>query len=254
MFSFWITRADPHREAAVLVLASAALAAPIPADTEQLILGLAAHADSSTATLQRFVRSDGDWQPVGDPLPARIGREGMAWGIGLHPPQPGLQKVEGDWRAPAGVFTIGDALGDVLLSEPMAWPMLTVTERTLWVEDSSSPHYNQHLVVPPGRPLTDWESSQRMRRGDPAHRLKVAIAHNTSPPVSGSGSAIFFHIWRSDGAEPTAGCTALSAANLEMLMRWLRPDAVPVFVLLSTADHALLSVEWNLPTLQQPAP
>jgi len=98
-------------------------------------------------------------------LPARIGREGMAGGIGLHPPQPGLQKVEGDWRAPAGVFTIGDALGDVLLSEPMAWPMLTVTERPLWVEDSSSPHYNQHLVVPPGRSITDWESSQRMRRG-----------------------------------------------------------------------------------------
>jgi len=39
-----------------------------------------------------------------------------------------------------------------------------------------------------------------------------------------------------------------------MLMHWLRPDAVPVFVLLSTADHAQLSAEWSLPTLQQPAP
>ncbi|MDG1482346.1 MAG: L,D-transpeptidase family protein [Myxococcota bacterium] len=238
----------------MIFFASAALAAPIPADTEQLILGLAAHVDSSAATLQRFVRSDTGWQPVGSQVSARIGRAGMAWGLGLHPTQPGLQKVEGDWRAPAGVFTIGEALGDVLLSEPMAWPMLTVTERTLWVEDASSPYYNQHRVVPPGRPLTDWESSQRMRRGDPAHRLKVAIAHNTSPPVSGSGSAIFFHIWRGDGAKPTAGCTAMSAADLEALMRWLEPDAVPVFVLLSAADHAQLSAEWGLPALPQHAP
>jgi L,D-peptidoglycan transpeptidase YkuD (ErfK/YbiS/YcfS/YnhG family) len=239
---------------AVISLASAALAAPIPADTEQVILGLAEHANSSTATLQRFVRTDAGWQSIGSSVSARIGRAGMAWGIGLHPPQPGLQKVEGDWRTPAGVFTLGEALGDALLSEPLAWPMVEVTERTLWVEDAASPHYNQYLVVPPDRPLTDWESSQRMRRGDPAHRLKVVIEHNTSPPVSGSGSAIFFHIWRRDGDVPTAGCTAMPAADLESLMRWLQPEAMPVFVLLSAADHARLSEKWDLPALPQHAP
>lgn len=231
----------------MLIFATAALAAPIPADTDQLILGLTEHADSSSATLQRYVRTETGWQPVSPPIPARIGAEGLAWGIGLHPPQPGLQKVEGDWRAPAGVFRIGEALGDELLSEPLDWPMVTVTERTLWVEDATSPLYNRRHVVPADRPLTEWETSQRMRLGDPAHRLKVVIEHNTAPPVAGSGSAIFFHIWRRDGAAPTAGCTAMAAGELESLVRWLLPEAAPVFALLTAADHARLAEDWGLP-------
>ncbi len=238
----------------MIFLASAALAAPIPDGTEQLLLGLTEHNDSSSATLQRFVRTDTGWQAVSPPSPARIGREGVAWGIGLHPQQPGLQKVEGDWRAPAGVFLVGEALGDVLLSEPLAWPMVAVTERTLWVEDATSPLYNQRHVVPTGRPLSDWETGQRMRLNDPAHRLKVVIEHNTAPPIAGSGSAIFFHIWRRDGAAPTAGCTAMPAGELESLVRWLMPEAAPVFVLLTVADHARLAEDWGLPGLPQTAP
>ncbi|MFT5681253.1 MAG: L,D-peptidoglycan transpeptidase YkuD (ErfK/YbiS/YcfS/YnhG family) [Myxococcota bacterium] len=237
----------------VLFLLSAALAAPIPTNTTQLILGLAADADSSSATLQRYQRTESGWDAVGEPLPARIGREGLAWGIGLHPEQPGRQKVEGDWRAPAGAFQVGLALGDAPLSPAPSWPMETVTERTLWVEDPTSPLYNQRHLVPGDRPLTEWETNQRMRLGDPAHRLKVVIEHNTDPPVSGSGSAIFFHIWRRDGGSPTAGCTAVPASELESLTRWLEPTAAPVFVLLTQADHARLRSTWGLPELSSPS-
>ena len=40
--------------------------------------------------------------------PVSVGRNGAAWGLGLHAAQPqGPQKQEGDGRAPAGVFTLG---------------------------------------------------------------------------------------------------------------------------------------------------
>lgn len=232
----------------MLLILCAALAGPIPEETTQLILGTAQHADDSAATLQRFQREGQAWLPVGAPIPARLGREGLAWGIGLHPPQQGRQKAEGDWRAPAGAFRVGMAFGDDLLTPPPAWPMTPVTPRSLWVEDPTSALYNQHVVVPEGRALTDWEDGQRMRMGDDAHRLKAVIEHNTAAPAPGAGSAIFFHIWRRDGAAHTAGCTAMPAEAMESLLRWLQPEATPVFVLLTAEDHTRLAEEWMIPS------
>jgi L,D-peptidoglycan transpeptidase YkuD (ErfK/YbiS/YcfS/YnhG family) len=233
----------------LLLLIAAAVASPIPETATQLLVGWSEGWDSSTATLQRYTRSADDWQPEGPTVPARLGREGLAWGSGLHEAQEGQQKQEGDWRSPAGVFAIGTALGDAVLSPAPDWPMSVVTERTLWVEDPGSPLYNQLHVVSDSRPLTAWETSQRMRMGDAAHRLKLVIQHNTDPPLSGAGSAIFFHIWRRDGTAPTAGCTAMPETELEELIRWLRPEAAPVLVLLPTDEHARLQTAWALPTL-----
>ena len=40
-----------------------------------------------------------------------LGRTGLAWGLGLHPADPGQGPVkrEGDGKAPAGVFALGPA-------------------------------------------------------------------------------------------------------------------------------------------------
>ena len=233
----------------MLIFLAIARAEPIPLDTTQLILGWSSGWDDSSATLQRYTRVEGSWVAQGTPIPTRIGRSGLAWGVGLHDPQPGLQKKEGDWRAPAGIFSIGTAFGDALLSPAPVWPMSVVTERTLWVEDPESALYNQHLVILEGRPLTDWEEKQRMRFGDDAHRLKLVIAHNMDPPRTGAGSAIFFHIWRRDGTAPTAGCTAMPADSMEAVIRWLQPDATPVFVLLPVEMVAQLQADWGLPAL-----
>jgi L,D-peptidoglycan transpeptidase YkuD (ErfK/YbiS/YcfS/YnhG family) len=231
-----------------------ALAGPLPADTAQLLLVVLPDADSSYATLQRARRDPSGWHTVGERVPARVGAAGAAWGRGLHPPQPGLQKVEGDLRSPMGVFELGDAYRDSTV-EPMtlAWPLVLIGPRDLWVEDPSSPHYNEHLVVPGSRALLPWEEAARMRLGDAALALKVFVEHNAPPSVQpGAGSAIFLHghpvmPGGGEGEMATAGCTALERAELVRVLSWLQPQAHPVFVLLTEAELARLARPWGLP-------
>lgn len=229
--------------------AGAAFAGPVPDDSRQLVLAEVPGPDDSRATVTRWERVDGAWVAVGEPVPARIGAHGVAWGRGLHPPQPGLQKVEGDGRAPAGVFELRDAFGDAPAAAPgVRWPYHPVGPRDLFVEDPARPEYNAWVHVDGDRPLEPWEREAVMKQGDPAHALKVLVAHNAPPDVVPSaGSAIFLHVWRREGAAATAGCTAVARADLDALVGWLEPAAHPVFVLLTAADRARWRGEWSLP-------
>jgi L,D-peptidoglycan transpeptidase YkuD (ErfK/YbiS/YcfS/YnhG family) len=147
-----------------------------------------------------------------------------------------------------GVFDLGTAFRDGPLPSPgQSWPQRRVTENDLWIEDAKAATYNQHIVVPEDRPRTPWEESQRMRMGDPAHRLKIVIHHNTSDIRPGGGSAIFFHIWRSGGAKPTSGCTAMAEQSLEEVLGWLSPDAAPVYALLDAPRYAAAQQAGALP-------
>ena len=223
--------------------------AQVSMERTQLVAGWASDVDASHATVQRFQRTDGAWEPVGASVPARLGIHGLAWGSGLHPPQQGRAKHEGDGRSPMGIFELGQAFADMSLVLDGGWPMLQTTVRDLWVEDPAHAAYNTHVRVPGDRPLTDWEVSQRMRLGDEAHALKVAVRHNHRPAVAGAGSAIFLHIWRQQGARPTSGCTALPVGELKTLLDWLEPASKPVYVLLTRADWERHGEAWGLPAL-----
>lgn len=237
----------------MLLLLALAHAGPLTADTQQLVLATSPDSDSSTAVLTRWERQDDAWAVVGEPVSVRLGRSGLAWGRGVHPPQEGLQKVEGDWRAPMGAFALGAVFGaNDAAPEGSTWPYIHVTSHDLFVEDPADIRYNQHVVAPgePGsRPLTEWEQRHQMRQDDPAHALKMFIAHNAMPAVSGAGSAIFFHVWRRDGDRPTAGCTAMARPDLEVMITWLRTDAQPVYVLLTESEHTRLAADWGLPSV-----
>lgn len=231
------------------LLAAAALAGPpvVPEETRQLLLVVVPTASDSHGTLTRWERDADGWQARGAPVPVRTGAAGVAWGRGLHPPQSGLQKVEGDDRSPEGVFLVGDAFGDAP-ALAARWPYHPVTPRDLWYEDPASPQYNTHVVVPGERPLTSEEAAAVMRHGDPAHALKLFVAHNAAPDVvPGAGSAIFVHVWRRNGAPPTAGCTAMARPELEAVLAWLDPAATPVFALVTAEDLARLGPDWDLP-------
>jgi hypothetical protein len=76
--------------------------------------------------LRRYERATEyeDWRPVGDPISMVVGRNGLAWGIGVVPTDDAQVrsasdpvKREGDGRAPAGVFALGTAFG--YASEPL---------------------------------------------------------------------------------------------------------------------------------------
>lgn len=232
-----------------LILSLVPLAAfELPPGTSQCIVGIAPDWDSSKVTLQAYEKRDGRWQRVLGPWPGRLGREGLVWGLGLHPKQEGKAKREGDWRAPAGVFRIGGVWGyesDVRRHPRLAYRQ--VTPRDLWVEDAKSEHYNRHLVLD-HEPRSEWERKQQMRQGDHAHSLKLFVAHNAPPRVSpGAGSAIFFHIWRGGGSQPTAGCTTLSEERLRELIAWIDPTREPVYVLMPEAEYRAKRAAWKLP-------
>jgi L,D-peptidoglycan transpeptidase YkuD (ErfK/YbiS/YcfS/YnhG family) len=126
-------------------------------------------------------------------------------------------------------------------------PYCQITSRDLWVEDPASPLYNQHLRLKT-EPATPWEIKQQMRQNDPAHALKLFIAHNAPPHARpGAGSSIFFHIWRGGGTKPTAGCTTMSEQNLRNLIAALDPADDPVFVILPREEYERQRGAWKLP-------
>jgi L,D-peptidoglycan transpeptidase YkuD (ErfK/YbiS/YcfS/YnhG family) len=233
----------------VILGLATAWAGPVPDDARQLILVVVPHVDDSHAAVTRWDRGPAGWAQVGAEVPARIGTHGVAWGRGLHPPQDGLQKQEGDGRAPAGVFALGDAFGDAPTPPAgVEWPYHGVGPRDLFVEDPARPEYNTWVHVDGDRPLEPWEQRAVMKQGDPAHALKVFVAHNAAPGVvPAAGSAIFLHVWRRDGAATTAGCTAMARPALDTLVDWLDPAAHPVLVLLTSADRERLRAAWSLP-------
>jgi L,D-peptidoglycan transpeptidase YkuD (ErfK/YbiS/YcfS/YnhG family) len=233
----------------ILLLPGLAPAFELPSSSTQCITGIADDWNSSTVTLRFYEKFDGRWIQKGEPWQGRLGKSGIVWGSGLHPVPPGAAtKKEGDWRAPAGVFAIGGAWGyDATIRKHPKLFYRQVTSRDLWVEDPSSKDYNRNLVLD-REPSTPWEKKQQMKQTDPAHALKLFIAHNAPPKVvPGEGSSIFFHIWRAGGTKPTAGCTTMDEKKLRELIAKIDPTRKPLYVLLPKAEYEKYRAKWKLP-------
>lgn len=237
---------------ALLFGATQAGAAVMPAETTQAIVGIVDGWNSSHASISLVEKDGGQWRRVLGPMPARLGSQGLVWGLGLHPVERGVTvKKEGDGRSPAGVFALGGVWttrNDVRVDR--AIPVVRVCERDLWVSDLASPYYNRYVRL--DHPAaTPWEKKEQMRLNDSAHSIKMLICHNTAEtkgrPVRGAGSSIFFHIWRQGGAYPTAGCTAMEERNLRAILTRLKASRHPVYVLLPSAEYVRLRPLWELP-------
>jgi L,D-peptidoglycan transpeptidase YkuD (ErfK/YbiS/YcfS/YnhG family) len=228
---------------------AAAWAAPIPSACRQLIVSVADTWDSSSGTLLRFERTNGKWRPVPKPVRVLFGKNGLAWGIGVAgQDEAGKRKVEGDNRAPAGIFALGRAYGYApSLPNAAGYPYHKVAASDAWIEDPDHPLYNQYVRVNPENPPT-WFKAAQMKQNDPAHKWKVEIRHNADPPQPGMGSAIFFHIWRGENRF-SAGCTTMSESAILEMIAWLNPDAFPHYVLLPRTEYASLQGTWKLPDL-----
>jgi len=220
----------------VLLLPGAVQAADllhaVPAASRQLVLVTTDAWTASAARVECFTRraADAPWRREGAPLPALTGARGLAWGRGLHTIPPGAtrRKREGDRCAPAGVFRITGAFGQLA---PRALGPLRIGYRQVsegWeaVDDPASRHYNR-IVYRPALARPDWRSSERLWTGS-HYRLAVDLAHNPQG-VPGAGSCIFLHVWSGVRAG-TAGCTVLRLADLRGLVRWLDAAAQPVLL------------------------
>lgn len=227
----------------------------LPAVSQQVVVGVTEDWNSSSVTLQLYELKGNTWVAAGEAWKGRLGRNGSNWGIGLHPVQAGDSKREGDGRTPAGIFQIGGAMGYAAnCQRKPSLPYRQITTRDLWVEDTESPHYNKHLILD-HEPKTEWEKKAQMRQGDHAHSLKLFIEHNSgAQTVPGKGSSIFFHIWRADGAKPTAGCTTMSESNLRKMISSIDPDKNPTYVILPKAEYEKFKGPWKLPYVNHEKP
>ena len=218
--------------------------------SSQMVLVVVPDWNSAHGSLSTYTRTDGVWREQSGSQPVVVGRAGSAWGQGLNRvPHEGPVKREGDGRAAAGVFRIGDAFGYA------DHAVTAIDYRAMHVDDycidvPSSPLYNQIVDTRNADPSIVAGSTEPMRRdlhanGDQRYRLGFIIEHNAAD-TPGAGSCIFAHIWASPDT-PTAGCTAMDGAVMERLLAWLDPKQQPIFVLLPETEYLRYAKAWGLP-------
>jgi len=233
--------------------AAAATVATSLHDARQLLVVTTPSWDTPSGRLQAYQRSERGWEPQGAAFTVALGRDGSAWGIGLHPAQAeGPQKHEGDGRSPAGVFTLGEAFGYAAHIDSRM-PYRPMLESNYCMDVPGSPLYNRIVDAGVVGSEAVEGSSEPMRLdlhndGDRRYREGFVIQHNPRAQP-GQGSCIFAHLWRQAG-EATAGCTAMQPEHMGTLLAWLDPAAHPLFVLLPEAEYARLRENWGLPPLQ----
>ena len=189
-----------------------------------------------------------NWNAAGKSFPVVVGKNGMAWGAGLHelPSDAGrvLLKTEGDGKAPAGIFALTSAFGSGEKPNFVKLSYTRLTESIECVDDVKSSKYN--LIVDRNKlGNLDWKSSEKMLAVGEQYDLGVTVAHNFERQAGG-GSCIFLHIWK-DSATGTAGCTAMPRENLDTILGWLDESKNPILVQLPESESLRLGKVWKLP-------
>jgi L,D-peptidoglycan transpeptidase YkuD (ErfK/YbiS/YcfS/YnhG family) len=206
------------------------ITAILPPGCRQVLYVTAVDEQTTVAEVRMLERSAANgWQGVNAAIPARIGRNGMAWGhgeFGLAAPAGWRSKREGDGCAPAGVFRITQAFGGTARSALIKLPFLRCTSHHWGIDDVRSRHYNQ--IVDDREAACDWTGPETMVPGGGCYKLGAVIAHNPQNEP-GLGSCIFLHIWQGKDV-PTAGCTAMSEPKMREVLTWLDPTADPCLV------------------------
>jgi len=243
--------------ALVVALSGAAHAGTADApwrDARQMVLVTTDGWNADHGTLRTFVREGDGWREARTATPVTIGKNGAAWGLGLNEPQTaagGPVKREGDNRAPAGVFRIGDSFGYADHADT-AMPYLALSATDWCVDVDGASNYNRIVDAKVVGKEAVKGSSEPMRRdihvnGDQRYRQGFVIEQNPDNVRQG-GSCIFAHLWKSP-ADATAGCTAMTPEVMQSLLAWLKPEDHPVFVLLPQAQYERLRGDWQLPSI-----
>lgn len=228
---------------------------PATVQADQLVVVVTADWDANQGRLRTYERTAQGWAASGPAFAVAIGRHGSAWGLGLHEGQGKPRKQEGDGRSPAGIFALGPAFGYGARIDS-AMPYRQMQADSWCIDVPESPLYNRIVDASDVGAKAVLGSSEPMRldlhhEGDPRYREGLVIGHNANA-LPRQGSCIFAHLWRSPG-ETTAGCTAMAPADMQRLLKWLRPDRHPQFVLLPAAEYRRHQNAWKLPALAEAA-
>ncbi|MEW9700984.1 S-layer homology domain-containing protein [Paenibacillus sp. SI8] len=182
-------------------------------NAEQVIMVTADDYDQVSVKIETFEKESGVWN---EKFPSKMGVIGVkGFTSDMH---------EGAKKSPEGVFTLSEAFGKY--ENPGTKLDYRQTDTNdYWIDDPDSFLYNTWQV---GLANGRWKSAESLLRKDSLYDYAVEINYNTER-IPGKGSAIFLHVWGSEG-KGTAGCTAMSKSDLLEVMKWLDPAKKPVIV------------------------
>lgn len=213
-------------------------------DSKQLIVVTTDGWNKIKGKMNAYEWKGNKWIPVLKDIPIVTGRSGLAWGRGLHDQvlNKGKLKREGDGNAPAGIFYLSGLFGYDKISSKMN--SMKVDNRTFCVDDSRSVYYNK--IVNTDTVKKDWKSAETMRMKSDVYKYGIFVDYNVNPAVAGKGSCIFMHIWTGNSS-PTAGCTAMTEANILKLIDFLDKKKNPVLVQVPQSEYEKLKRTYKLP-------
>ena len=202
---------------------SQAQACPAPlAAARRLVLVTAKSMNEISAEMRLYERASPaePWREVSAAEPTVIGRGGMGWSHFFRRYARANEpiKVEGDRRAPAGLYRIGRSFG---VLPPSRSDYLHVTSDTVCVNEPSSPHYN---AITSRKLVGASVSAENMSRALPMYRRGLVVDYPTDGKAQ-AGSCIFIHVWRSPSTG-TGGCVAMPEPRVEALQEFASGGAV----------------------------
>jgi D-alanyl-D-alanine dipeptidase len=233
-----------------MTIASGAAATDSLHRSRQCIVVVTENWSATIGVLRAFERtgSSDKWKPRGAGVRVVAGKKGLAWGRGLVALQERSEptKIEGDNKAPAGIFRLASAFG-YAPQRAARWvklPYLALSKQIEGVDDPHSHYYNQ-LVDRSKIVRVDWQTSEQMLRNDDLYKWGIVVEHNrTARPAA--GSCIFLHVWKGP-ASPTAGCTAMPENEIVKLLRWLDPAAHPILIQMPRSSYPAFQSRFQLP-------
>jgi len=203
-------------------------------DARQVIVVTTPSWTSSYAQLQTWRMSDaGDWVRVIDPIPARVGWNGV---------RRAKNRQQSTGTTPAGTFALPRAFG---IADPkgVQLPYRKVDSNDWWPYDPRDaktynvwqPHRVQHARWRP-------EYAERLKSYTGQYRYSVVLDYNLPSDIrwrngqrvarntadTSAGGGIFLHV---NGSGATAGCVSIVRARMLRVLRWLDPEKDPMIVI-----------------------
>jgi len=191
--------------------------------TKQIITVTTKDWSTPLGVLQRYMQKKKQWYRVGKAISVKIGRNGLAWGIGLHtiPHDGNPIKKEGDGKSPAGIFRLKQGFGYAPFA--ISYPYAVYKETDHCVDDIHSKYYNK--IVDSTKIRRDYKSFEHMKFPKNFYKYGVVVDHNPQAK-RGAGSCIFMHI----KSVPTAGCTVMNEKQMKQILQWLDYDKTPLLI------------------------
>jgi D-alanyl-D-alanine dipeptidase len=229
----------------------------LPKASKQMMLVITESATSTKGVMYLFERNDGNWAIIPGNIPVCVGKNGLAWGKGLHKELAinGFPiKKEGDGKSPAGIYSLGAVFGYASADEMkgLKMPYIPVSQMTECVDDENSAYYNQIVAKDETdkKGKFDWKSSEKMRLMGEVYDIGATVEHNMHPVNNGGGSCIFLHIWSGPDSY-TAGCTSMSPENMKKLAFWMDKAKSPVLAQLTKPLYMELKQKFGLPEYEK---